>query len=273
MVTKSKNDESMRTEKEHRDKSRLKVKLVGERKNRLRESGPHIYTTSDGKRVPSVTTIISRFKDATGLLFWANKLGMQGIEYTRALKMAADIGTIMHDLVEDFFHSQKVHNERDIQTMYQCKKELAIKARRSFGAFQDWIAGVKLEVIRTELELSSDSHKFGGRMDLIGKVGGKISVVDWKSANGVYQDYLIQLAAYGMLWDEKEKELHRIAKKSGKPKALVPRLVEQYVLLRFDKETGDFHHHSWQELEEAKKQFLLFREAYDIDKALRQRCK
>jgi len=53
-----------------------------------------------GKKLPSVTTIISRFKNATGLIIWSNQLGLQGLNYFDELKKAGNTGTALHDLAE-----------------------------------------------------------------------------------------------------------------------------------------------------------------------------
>jgi hypothetical protein len=39
---------------------------------------PVIYKDHRGNRLPSVTTIIGRFKDSGGLLYWANQQGLEG---------------------------------------------------------------------------------------------------------------------------------------------------------------------------------------------------
>lgn len=61
----------------------------------------------DGKRVPSVTTILNRFKDSGALMYWAFS---QGQAYERGeidglyskRDEAAEAGTIAHALVEEF---------------------------------------------------------------------------------------------------------------------------------------------------------------------------
>ena len=59
-----------------------------------------IYKNAEGKRLPSVTTIIGRFKDSGGFVHWAWDLGIQGIDYRKVRDAAADAGTIAHHLVE-----------------------------------------------------------------------------------------------------------------------------------------------------------------------------
>ena len=49
------------------------------------------------KVVPSVTTILSRFKNSIGLIIWSNKLGLKGKSYHQEINKAADIGTNVHE--------------------------------------------------------------------------------------------------------------------------------------------------------------------------------
>ena len=58
-----------------------------------------VYKIND-KKVPSVTTIIGRFKNSTGLLIWSNQLGLEGKRYQDELNKASEIGTSVHELAE-----------------------------------------------------------------------------------------------------------------------------------------------------------------------------
>ena len=49
-----------------------------------------VYKVNE-KKVPSVTTILSRFKNAIGLIIWSNKLGLEGKNYHTELNKAGDI--------------------------------------------------------------------------------------------------------------------------------------------------------------------------------------
>lgn len=59
-----------------------------------------VYRLKDGTRVPSVTTIISRFKESGGLVHWAWQLGIDGKDYRKVRDEAADAGTLAHALLE-----------------------------------------------------------------------------------------------------------------------------------------------------------------------------
>lgn len=208
------------------------------------------YKLADGTRIPGVTTIIGRFKDSGALMFWAFQQGKLGKEklYEEAEK-AADIGTYAHELVRAWLHQEP-------EPVSPLDPEGTDKARTAFGAFRKWSEATALRIHATETALVSEEHRFGGTLDAVGYVGDDLCLLDWKTSNGVYPDYLIQLAAYKHLW-----ELHN------------PDLpLKGFHLLRFAKEHGDFAHHYFPNLDVGWRMFLLLREAYELDKVLKKRA-
>jgi len=206
------------------------------------------YFTKDGTKVPSVTTILGRFKDAGGLIHWSWKLGMEGKDYKAVRDQAADAGTLAHELIDAHITGQTITLDGD--------GEIIRQAQNAFNSYKNWelTTGVKIEW--TERQLVSEEHKFGGTPDAFGIVDNKPVLLDWKSSNAIYSDYLLQLAAYAELI----REVHGVE-------------VQGYYLCRFSKENGDFSVHHYPELKEALRMFLLLREAYDLDKSLRKRVR
>ena len=97
----------------------------------------------------------------------------------------------------------------------------------------------------------SEAYRFGGTIDTIVRDRhGRLCVGDWKSSKAVYSDYLLQIAAYKILWEENRDEL----------------ITGGFHLVRFSKEHGDMEHRFFPELAEAEQMFVLLREAYDLDK-------
>lgn len=202
------------------------------------------YRLKDETRVPSVTTILGRFKDAGGLIHWAWDLGKQGKDYREVRDEAANAGTIAHEAVEAWIKNEP-YNVQDP------------RAQKSFAAFLEWADQTQLKVIETEVPLVSEKHRFGGTLDAM-LIRGRVSLGDWKTSNGIYPEYLCQVAAYGILWEENFPD----------------RPIEGgYHLMRFDKTYGDFSHRWWAELETAKRSFLLMRELYENEKELKARAK
>jgi hypothetical protein len=208
------------------------------------------YFLKDGvTKVPSVTTVLGRFKESGGLIHWAWEQGKSGKDYREVRDSAADCGTMAHEAVEKWLQGE------EFKWVYPLS-DVTQRAQRAFAAFMEWAGQTQLKVTHTEVPLISEKHKFGGTLDAM-LIQGKRSLGDWKTSNKVYSEYLVQVAAYGILWEENFP---------NEP------IEGGFHLLRFDKEFGDFHHHWWGELETAKRQFLLLREAYELDKELRKRA-
>lgn len=206
------------------------------------------YFLADGTRVPSVTTVLSRFKESGGLMHWAWTLGKDGKDYREERQRAADAGTLAHAAVEAWIHGQPISFDGDPET--------CTKAQKAFDAFVAWATQSNLRVTHTEVSLVSEKYRFGGTLDAI-VLGNHRAMADWKSSNRIYPDYLIQIAAYGKLWEENHPD---------EP------IDGGFHLLRFDKEFGDFHHHFWAELDRAWDAFLHLRALYEIEKELRKRA-
>lgn len=219
------------------------------------------YYNAAGDKVPGTTTIIGRFKESGGLVQWAYKSGReherlvaQGKQAPRHLydvvQAAADAGTIAHDMIEaDILKTDFKPPEADAAILQ--------KAVNAFEQYLKWKASTRIEIIATEKAYVSEQYQFGGTVDGIGRdIDGQIVLCDWKTSNAVYSDYLIQLAAYSLLLQECEPE--------WKPTG--------FHLLRIAKESADFAHHYYGELEDAKRSFVLMRELYRLDGGLKKRA-
>lgn len=212
------------------------------------------YKNKAGKRIPGVTTIIGRFKDSGGLLYWAFEQG-KACERGEISKLydkrdeAADAGTLAHGMVEAHINDSPLPTVPD--------NEIGKQAQQGFRNYIEWADNNRIKIIKQEMELISEEYQFGGCPDAMGIDNqGRLCILDWKTSNGVYPDYIIQIAAYRQLWEENYPD---------KP------ITGGNHLLRFSKEHADFTHHFWNDLSEAWEQFKLFRKAYDIDKLLKKR--
>lgn len=179
------------------------------------------YRTKAGVKVPSVTTILSQFKDPGPLQYWAWDLGMKGINYRDALDKAADIGTIAHKLAECHLRGQVFD-----PTPYDA--DALQKAQIPFGAFLEWAGGSKLTAEASEVPMISEKYGFGGCMDVV-LVNGRRQISDFKTSKAIYADYLAQILGYSILWEENFPD---------KP------VEGGYSIIRFDKQ-GEFSHHWW----------------------------
>lgn len=223
------------------------------------------YYLANGTRVPGTTTIIGRFKDSGALIKWAYNQGREheslaasGKPAPKSLyevtQAAADIGTAAHAMVEASING--TDPEAALAT-FNLPAEAQDKARSSFAAYAEWASMSRLEIVAQEMALVSETHCFGGTPDAIGRVNGKLCLLDWKTSNAVYSDYLLQLAAYRVLWEEAHPD---------QP------LVGGFHLCRFSKEHGDFAHHFYPDLSDAWRMFEHLRAAYAYDASLKKRA-
>jgi hypothetical protein len=158
------------------------------------------YKTKDGEKAIGVTTIIGRFKDSGGLLWWAFEQGKAAERgeinslYDKRDE-AGESGTLAHSMVESHI---KALPEPDLSGY---PEEVAKQAEQGFANYLEWESNNNIEIVRQETPLVSELYAFGGTPDGIGYDGQRRRILlDWKTSNGVYPDYLIQLAAYKQLW-------------------------------------------------------------------------
>ena len=196
-----------------------------------------------GKKVPSVTTIIGRFKNATGLIIWSNQLGLKGINYFDELKKAGDTGTSLHDLAELHIKGEE----------YQLPDDPTV--RHCFNQFLEWWNNTNYKVTWTEKQMGSKKLEVGGCPDLL--VDGKV-LIDFKTSKAIYSDMIIQLSAYAELIRESEGIE-----------------IDKAIIVRFPKEDDDteIKEFSKEDLAVGLKQFKLLRKAFDIDKDLNKLLK
>jgi hypothetical protein len=205
---------------------------------------PSKYVLKDGTKVPGVTTITGRFKESGGLIHWAWALGMDGKDYRKERDDAATAGTIAHAMIDASIHGRPIPEPPAGAAQAQIDG-----ARQGFEAFLTWRRRVPIELLATEVPLVSEAHRFGGTMDALGRIDGVLVLLDWKSSNAIYPEYLAQIGAYVILAEE----------------MLDLGAIHETHLLRVGKDMGDFHHHCWQRnvLDVARAAFLNMRHLYE----------
>lgn len=207
------------------------------------------YRLKDGSRVPGVTTVIGQLGWSKGaLMYWAWDQGRTGKDFRETRDVAADAGTIAHAMIEADLKGKEIDT-----TKYPA--ELLSKAETGYLNFLEWKKGADLKVVASEVPLISERYRFGGTIDCPAFIRGRLTIVDWKTSNAVYEDYLIQIAAYGALWEE------------NNPDQL---LTGGFDLLRISKESGGFAHHHWDSLPGCFDAFLHLRDLYDLKAKLKK---
>lgn len=164
--------------------------------SRVRQRQPYLHP--DGSKLPGVTTIIREWDKSYVLVPWGNKLGLAGVSSSKYTDEKGMIGTLVHAYVNG--HLKGIPTDQ-IDTTDYSKNEID-EASNAFLKFLTWEKAHAIEPILVEEPLVSGVFRFGGTPDFYGKVDGILTLADWKSG-GIWREHWIQLAAYGMLLEER----------------------------------------------------------------------
>ena len=144
----------------------------------------------DGKSYPSVTSVLSLLKKDS-LQEWRNKVGESVANWE--MGRAARRGKAMHTIVEQYMKSQTTPI-RDV---------LPLGLFKLIRPYVDQIDNVRL----LESIMYSKKLTIAGQVDCVAEYNGKLSVIDFKSANktreeGWIENYFLQTTAYAMMYEE-----------------------------------------------------------------------
>lgn len=159
------------------------------------ETGVRYYVTPNNDKFYSVTTILSETADKKGLDAWKEFVGLT--EANRVVKEACDLGTLMHENLENYI----LGNE-----MKQGGNFIRRLARKMANVIIEKGLSKVSKVFGIEKMLYSELG-YAGTADLIIEYNGKIAIGDFKTAKKIKKkdqilDYFCQLAAYSIAHDE-----------------------------------------------------------------------
>ena len=218
--------------------------------------------TYKGEQFPSVTTINGQLDKSGALIPWSlncyeskildimdrmhyNARGQYELatcafnmllkqakkEYKEVSKDAIDIGTQVHDAIEQY-----------IKTGQDLRGELKPEVENGFIAFLEWEADNVDKWLESEIKLVNYEDGYAGTYDgtFIHKKGYTV-LVDFKTSKAIYDEYWLQNAAYREARNKLEGE-HTIIFERGKGGTFTYNLdnihIDKVAVLRLDKETG-----------------------------------
>jgi genome maintenance exonuclease 1 len=154
----------------------------------VNKNGKRVYETPSGT-TPSVTTILSKTKDQTGLNEWKKRVGEQ--EAQRIVTEAAGVGTALHNNLEKFLAGEKRVPGNNLVHV-QANKMADIIIENGI-ADVDEVWGIEQGLYYPEM--------YSGTTDLCGVYKGQPSIMDFKQTNKPKKkewvdDYYLQMAAY-----------------------------------------------------------------------------
>lgn len=205
-----------------------------------------VYKNSNGDRVPGVTTILG-VMDKPALVKWANNLGLQGIDSAKYVDGLARIGTLAHYIIECYLKKQ------DVDYSDYTENEITA-AENSVLKFFRWLESNNFEVIASELQLVSDKYNYGGTIDCICKLNGKVTLLDFKTCKGCYSEHHTQAVAYKLLAEEFDYKIDDIR------------------ILRIGRDDDEgFEEITVGKIDAHERRFHICRELYEVNKELNRK--
>jgi hypothetical protein len=152
------------------------------------------YTTPEGKKYPSVTTVLGDETKA-GIVAWQKRVG-EDVAAT-ILTQAGNRGSAVHDLAEKYVNNDPKWSSGAMPANVF-----------SFNQIKPILDKNMDNVYAQEVPLYSDQLQTAGRVDLIAEWDGQLSIIDFKTALRTkkleyVQNYFIQTAFYAAAFYER----------------------------------------------------------------------
>lgn len=224
----------------------LKEYKIGTTKIRF-DDERHRFWDENGQSIPSVTAATKIIDKSEILIAWAIKkvadyliekidkgepitnldIAEAKKEPRRFKETAGEIGTQIHEWIDQWLQGKNPAIPDDE------------KVRNGVTAFLRFQKKNKIKFTDTTRIVYSKKYKFAGFLDAVGKVGNKLVLIDFKSSNGIYPEYALQVAGYQIAYEEETK------------KEIAHRMI-----IRFGKDTGEFEFKDYKENDKDKEAFL-----------------
>ena len=149
------------------------------------------------RKMYSVTTVLSKTSDKSGLTEWRKRVGDH--EATRISKEATTIGTRLHSLMEKLLDNQWTQVNEDSELLFRFQK------------VKSFLESDIKELLGSELALYSETLGIAGTTDLVYRdTQDRIVVADLKTSRTAkrreyIEDYFLQLTAYALCLYERFK--------------------------------------------------------------------
>ena len=153
------------------------------------------YVTPEGRAYPSVTTVLSKTGDKSGLDAWRERVGEEAADAEG--RRAANRGTGLHLLCERYIMNETIDLRREMPVPVQL-----------FSQIKPLLTDNVNNIRGIEVPLYSDFLRIAGTTDLVAEWRGELAIIDYKSSNKPKKiewisDYFIQTAIYAMAWEER----------------------------------------------------------------------
>ena len=164
-----------------------------------KRTGKYRFYDINGTNYPSVTSILGVRKKVE-LQQWRDKIGENVANWE--MGRAARRGTATHNLIENYIKGEPLEE----------KSVLPLGLFKLMKPYIDQINNIHC----LETVLYTSKYRLAGQVDCIAEYNGKLSVIDFKTANKERKEewidnYFLQCTAYGLMYEELfKKEIEQI---------------------------------------------------------------
>ena len=156
------------------------------------QSTGRTYTTPNGRKYPSITTVLSILSEES-IAKWRARVGDE--EANKIGQRAAGRGTLVHSIVERY-----LLNEDTTEFLPHIRQSLE-NLRPILDERLGTIYGLEVPLYSAHLGLA-------GRVDCVAEFDGVPSIVDFKTSKRVKKkewitNYFAQMAGYAVMWEER----------------------------------------------------------------------
>lgn len=150
------------------------------------------YATPDGRRYPSITTVLSILSEEA-IAKWRARVGDE--EANKIGQRASGRGTLVHSIIERY-----LLNEDTTEFLPHIRQSL-----ENVRPILDERLG---KIFGLEVPLYSSHLGLAGRVDCVAEFDGVPSIVDFKTSKRVKKkehisNYFAQMAGYAVMWEER----------------------------------------------------------------------
>jgi hypothetical protein len=150
------------------------------------------YSTPDGSRYPSITTVLSILSEEA-IAKWRARVGTEVADAIG--RKASGRGTLVHSIIERYLLNE------DVTEFLPHIRQSLENVRPILDERLGTIYGLEVPLYSTHLGLA-------GRVDCIAEFDGVPSIVDFKTSKRVKKkenisNYFAQMAGYAVMWEER----------------------------------------------------------------------
>lgn len=152
------------------------------------------YYRRNGKYYPSITYVLSAYPKGKHFENWLKQMGTSA-DYI--VKQAAQEGTQVHEMIEDYLNGKELNFLNSLGN-----PAYNPDVWQMFLRFVDFWETYDPKLIETEVHLFSDELKVAGTCDLVCEIDDKLWIIDFKTSNHLQTTYDLQTAVYAKCYEE-----------------------------------------------------------------------